>query len=572
MATPLSEANCQVNTVSAQNADTNPLNTTRSDKVPLMPIDAVSGIAAALGIGALIAYDLGTGAFVAPKWLFLGAMCAWVLAVSAVAIWRTSSFRVDIVDSLVALFLGYAWLSLAWSSDPLSGLGSAISLTVAAVLFVAVKRADRAQLAVLVPVALTLAVAVVLARAVLVPSIVGGFGNENRTTEFLLLSAPFVAALAANRQAWVRWFAISLVLAAAVYLFAFNDSKLELVAAAALGVWFLGRRWIGRGGWRTASLGAAIGMVLLMAGGVALWRFGVDASIAVRLEIGTNTVLLWLEKPWFGHGLGSYAREYARHQESHTTLLPALLQTNLFEAFRIVDRAHNEYLQVLAELGVAGFAAAATLLAVVVKGHVNKSDPTPLDHAATGCLVMVAAVALVDFPLQNPSTALIATVALGLAANDETGKRRTPTWIHLNAPSRGVRVGGSALCVALALACVLAGVSESVAARHYTQMQHQLATDPARAFALNRLACRVYPPERRYRRQLFITLVSWLEKTGRRPVNRETSDEAFAISQGAAAHEPALILARARYLMLTGTGSAEDIEPCSPRPRTSAPA
>ena len=112
------------------------------------------------------------------------------------------------------------------------------------------------------------------------------------------------------------------------------------------------------------------------------------------------------EFPLVGCGLGGF--------ES------AFLKFKAAEGVFLVDYVHNDYLQYLAELGLAGFLLAATLLFFVFKRSVemalDASELRWLGLACAGSLVAILVHSFVDFNLYVPANAAVLAWICGLAA------------------------------------------------------------------------------------------------------------------------------------------------------------
>lgn len=65
-----------------------------------------------------------------------------------------------------------------------------------------------------------------------------------------------------------------------------------------------------------------------------------ESSLGSRLEFAKTSSALFLEKPFFGWGTGSYGAAYSEYHEGENTLL--------------TDNPHNEYLRIAVELGAVG--------------------------------------------------------------------------------------------------------------------------------------------------------------------------------------------------------------------------
>lgn len=127
------------------------------------------------------------------------------------------------------------------------------------------------------------------------------------------------------------------------------------------------------------------------------------ADLASTDEISANTrVEIWRESwqlvetyPWLGVGLGAYESSFS----SYKTVAP----------LNLVDFAHNDYLQYLAELGVIGFAllgflAVRTVIQAIRMGSVAEDlDERCFGIASTASLAAIALHSFVDFNLYVPA-------------------------------------------------------------------------------------------------------------------------------------------------------------------------
>ncbi len=171
----------------------------------------------------------------------------------------------------------------------------------------------------------------------------------------------------------------------------------------------LGRRWL------LAGAAALLGLALLAAGWEWLARFEPEhllASGAGRALMRQTTWQAALAHwPW-GSGLGSYASVYPAWQ-------PAEFGRHL------IDLAHNDYLQLFMELGLAFVPLAGTVLWLL--GHQLWQmwrQPAPHGHAARNRrhlrvaaglgLLATALHAWVDYPFHIPANAMMACFLLGV--------------------------------------------------------------------------------------------------------------------------------------------------------------
>jgi O-antigen ligase len=132
-----------------------------------------------------------------------------------------------------------------------------------------------------------------------------------------------------------------------------------------------------------------------------------EISSDTRLQIWKDTLLLVREYPLFGCGLGAYE--------------PVLLRYKTVAPDHTVDYAHNDYLQILAEFGVPGFALALAFLVVITASLTRTIFDAPgmeqraLPLACIGAVTALVLHSFVDFNLYVPSNAMVAAWIAGLS-------------------------------------------------------------------------------------------------------------------------------------------------------------
>jgi O-antigen ligase len=275
------------------------------------------------------------------------------------------------------LLAGYAGLSLIWSPDRHEAAYQLINVVALLGCYLLSRRW-------LLPVH-------VLALGAIGLSFVdlhGGFGNVNWQTEFLLLCLPFIVGLSLYR--------IGLVLAVlGLLLWLGSDVKW---AVAGLGAGWLIWHLV----FRVRQYGFAL-VVFLVPLNAMLWRWeAIVNSLKERAELWFNTLRLWWEAPLFGNGLGSFDYLYPRFQEFHTRFFEGTL---LREVTMSAGQAHNEFLQILAALGLVGLAG----FILVGYGLFRNLTGTGKWVLAIGCVV-----GFFGFPLQIPGTALLLVAGASL--------------------------------------------------------------------------------------------------------------------------------------------------------------
>jgi hypothetical protein len=130
-----------------------------------------------------------------------------------------------------------------------------------------------------------------------------------------------------------------------------------------------------------------------------------------RSELFVETIPLIKAYPVFGCGLGGYQTAFSRFKIS------GVLITD--------DFAHNDYLQLLTELGFVGFVIGAVLafsvIRVALRGVVKSSDPENryFAVACVGALSAIALHSLADFNLYIPSNAMLLSWISGMTMSVE---------------------------------------------------------------------------------------------------------------------------------------------------------
>jgi len=336
----------------------------------------------------------------------------------------------------------------------------------------------------------------VIPRGSLNARLIASLGNPNAVAEYLdsLLLAGFVLLLGAT----VRW-------ARLVWLFALGIGLLALYLAGSAGAWlgllagagtvFVG--WVGFGhgpktrSKRRTTLVVTFVVIMFFVLGQAstprppavalstassartaallpslqsLWQplvaFWQSNSGSTRLFFWQIGLEMFKSNPLVGVGLGHYA---VRFPDFAAPLMQTAFGRQVTQQFSSVEsdninirakRAHNDYVQVAAEMGLLGIAALLTLLVVFVWSGIaqlRRAQPCqrlPLLLLVAG-VVALATDALVNFPMHLPASALNAVLLLGLAHSR-----------YLRPTSRTVNLRQTALRLAV-LAIVAVGVTVS---------------------------------------------------------------------------------------------------------------
>ncbi len=416
---------------------------------------------------------------VAPFWpgLIAGGVPKWLALYGAAAVVMACCRRVAFDHVMLAggLLFGYAALSLLWSPDHAWGALSLHKAAILVVLFLAARAWGRKWPLTTI---CALSVPLLLTLAVLDPSYSAGFGNPNFAAHYFLVITPFLAAFMWKHKTHIwAWFPLAAVV---VYLFAFNDSRAEYyILWLALIGFFLWRRWWG------------MALVTALVGGNSFLLFpSLLESIAPRFEVWLGTGAMWLEAPVFGQGLGAFGYEYPRFQDTYFALMPnhaPIIQGKFF-----AGAAHNEPLQMLAELGIVGVWLTGLFFWACYQAS-GKQGPAIFGLAILGAL------SLISFPLQNPVTAALGAILLGVAVGgpgESRLLRGASRWALSGVLA--VAAAGSLYLGSLELRGHLAYAAAGALMKHH----------PAQALQANLNAYRVYPWDWQIRHQMYLTLLS----------------------------------------------------------------
>jgi O-antigen ligase len=276
----------------------------------------------------------------------------------------------------------------------------------------------------------------------------GTYVNHNHYAGFLEMALPFAVAypvallhrtrsrgrspVAPALAACGVWALAGLMFAAIVYSFSRMGFIAALSSLFVMGALALGTRplnWAARS-WKRQTVTAGMVGALALAGFIFLppdklvVRFAqlvsTDPTGEGRAQLWAETIPLIKAYPVFGCGLGGYET--------------AFLKFKAFDPLVTDDFAHNDYLQLLAELGMVGFAIGATLaLSVVrtaVRKAVNSTDPGTryFAVACAGALAAILVHSLADFNLYIPANAMLLAWMAGMTAGLRNCRLSTADW------------------------------------------------------------------------------------------------------------------------------------------------
>lgn len=242
--------------------------------------------------------------------------------------------------------------------------------------------------------------------------IYGPYVNHNHYAGLMemLTPIPLVISLAGGVRGPRRALAAlaAAVMASTIFLSGSRGGMVAFAVQMAVLATFLIKR---RKSWKAAF---AFGAFLIIALGLLAWLGGGEladrmASIhsaartelpgAARLKMDRDALKMFAQKPVLGWGLGVFGDIYPQFS-SFSSNIP-------------VGMAHNDYLQLLAEMGVLGFATALWFLLTLYRFALKKLQPGQLDTNAAVTLAATLGISgilvhsFVDFNLQIPANAAL---------------------------------------------------------------------------------------------------------------------------------------------------------------------
>jgi len=262
----------------------------------------------------------------------------------------------------------------------------------------------------------------------------GTYVNHNHYAGFLEMALPFAvvypvalwrrprghSTVAPALAACGVWAMAGLILAGIVHSFSRMGFIATICSFFVMGTLALGARqlsWAARSRRRQVVTVGVVG-TLALAGFLFLppdkliARFAqlisTDPTGEGRAQLWAETVPLIRAYPVFGCGLGGYETAFMRFKS--------------FEPLVTDDFAHNDYLQLLAELGLVGFAIGAALALSVVRTAVQKalgSADAGTRYFAVACAGALAAIlvhSVADFNLYIPANAMLLAWIAGMTA------------------------------------------------------------------------------------------------------------------------------------------------------------
>jgi O-antigen ligase len=253
--------------------------------------------------------------------------------------------------------------------------------------------------------------------------IYGPYVNHNHYAGLMEMLVPiplvlFLSPRARSQHKIMAAFAAA-TMASTIFLCGSRGGMLAFAAEmAALAGCFLHRRNRGKSGWSFAAfIVMALALILWLGGHELLSRISsmavdtrTELSGGTRLGIDRDCLRMFVQRPLTGWGLGVFSEIYPQFRSFPTNLA--------------IEHAHNDYLQLLVETGVPGFAVMIWFLVVVYRSALRKVRFWPMDlnsEAALAALLGITGIlvhSFLDFNLQIPANAALFFVLCAVASLD----------------------------------------------------------------------------------------------------------------------------------------------------------
>jgi O-antigen ligase len=250
---------------------------------------------------------------------------------------------------------------------------------------------------------------------------VGFFANGNHNATLLLIAIPFLAALQKallrRRRRLTRNVSAIRLLVMGIYtvilvglLINKSLAGLGLSVPVTLVTWMVfgeQRRWLRRSALALTVAGTIAALVAIAVGPFNNNLFGHQTANA-DISRQTSFTRTWEASRHylpFGTGIGSFQPVY-RMQEPLATITPTYM-----------NHAHNDWLELLLETGVAGIGLAVLFLVwwvVRVRAIWTSDDPDPFAQAAVIASAAIMLHSIVDYPLRTAAVSAIFAACVGL--------------------------------------------------------------------------------------------------------------------------------------------------------------
>jgi len=297
----------------------------------------------------------------------------------------------------------------------------------------------------------------------------GPFVNRNHFAGYLVMVVPVALGMmiaTRNREKKALLGFAAAFMAAAVFASASRGGAFSLAAAAtAFGLMMISSKAARKNLLPLAIVGcvAAVGTIMIGIGPLLARTgdlVGADATREFRWPLWRDTLRMIGAFPVFGVGLGCFRSVFPAYKT--------------FAAQLLFSHVENDYLHLMAEMGLAGFAVGMAFIGLILRNafhsyrHKRSSSSRGLLIGLAAAVVGMLAHSLVDFNLHVPSNGLLFAmilamlVVLGSVHVSISSSRHRVSWISIPAlrllKGETVAAPGMAgpFCLSLAVMCLLA--------------------------------------------------------------------------------------------------------------------
>ncbi|NDV67026.1 O-antigen ligase family protein [Bacteroides sp. 224] len=270
--------------------------------------------------------------------------------------------------------------------------------------------------------------------------ITGSFGNPGQLGGYLAVC--FVASLGYLRQLKKRlvilWIVfVSIIIGTTLII---TDSRAAWIATL-IGTFFVFRKemyacWI-----RQKKICISFTFIMVVLGSLLVYNY--------RPESANARILIWRvcgeminDKPLFGHGVGSFNKNYMLYQADYFREHPESFFVPVADN---IGYPYNEFLHITVELGLIGFIVISGLL-VSLFCIKSRNDQEWIFKAATICLVVFS---LFSYPSYIFSFFLLFPMLLGGSIREDMNSINRPRWAHLLS-----KLGIVVICIWAVVECI----------------------------------------------------------------------------------------------------------------------
>ena len=248
----------------------------------------------------------------------------------------------------------------------------------------------------------------------------GPYVNRNHFAGFTELVIPVsLVPLVLGKVRRERWFLVSLFAVVPIGALVLSASRGGIISfgveVGALFLWLVLRRTVGK---HLLTGGAVLLLAFLMVSWLGVQQLverfsslqSLEVTVGKRASMRADTWRIFLDHPWTGTGLGTLELVFPAYE-------------TLYDG-RIVNHTHNDYLEGLAETGIAGGLCCLWFLGVLLFDSLRRlSQPIGAFASTVQLSALIACLgflthSLVDFNLHIPGNALLFFLMANLATTE----------------------------------------------------------------------------------------------------------------------------------------------------------